>query len=129
MKFLFMTSFSGVGSVTRAPLGVWRSLPETRQMAEQALQEIKIVAEAQDISLPEDAMHMITGMFDSLPPAMTTSMQRDVMEGRPSELDALIGMVVRFGKETDVATPLNGFIYNSLLLMELRARSQLQFPE
>jgi 2-dehydropantoate 2-reductase len=69
------------------------------------------------------------GMFDSLPPAMTTSMQRDVMEGRPSELDALIGMVVRTGKETDVATPLNGFIYNSLLLMELRARGQLQFPE
>ena len=129
MKFLFMTSFSGVGSVTRAPLGVWRSLPETRQMAEQALQEIKIVAEAQDVSLPEDAMHMIMGMFDSLPPATTTSMQRDVMEGRPSELDALIGMVVRFGKETDVATPLNGFIYNSLLLMELRARGQLQFPE
>ena len=129
MKFLFMTSFSGVGSVTRAPLGVWRSLPETRQMAKEALQEIKTVAEAQDVSLPEDAMHMIMGMFDSLSPAMTTSMQRDVMEGRPSELDALIGMVVRFGKETDVATPLNGFIYNSLLSMELRARGQLQFPE
>jgi 2-dehydropantoate 2-reductase len=129
MKFLFITSFSGLGSMTRAPVGVWRRLPETRQMAEEALQEIKTLAEAQDVSLPEDTINMIMGMFDGLPPAATTSMQRDVMEGRPSELDALIGVVVRFGKETDVATPLHRFLYNSLLPMELRARGQLQFPE
>ena len=69
------------------------------------------------------------GTFDSLPPTATTSMQRDVMEGRPSELDALIGAVVRFGKEAEVTTPLHRFLYNSLLAMEQRARGQLHFPE
>jgi 2-dehydropantoate 2-reductase len=64
-----------------------------------------------------------------LPPDITSSMQRDIAEGRPSELDAQIGAVVRFGKEADVATPLHRLIYNSLLPMELRARGQLQFPE
>ncbi len=67
-------------------------------------------------------------MFDSLRPEITSSMQRDVMEGRPSELDAQIGVVVRFGQEADVATPLHAFIYNSLLPMELRARGQVEFP-
>jgi 2-dehydropantoate 2-reductase len=56
-------------------------------------------------------------------------MQRDIAEGRPSELDAQIGAVVRFGKEVDVATPLNNFIYATLLPAELRARGELQFPE
>jgi len=67
-------------------------------------------------------------MYDSFPPDITSSMQRDIAEGRPSELDAQIGAVVRFGKEADVATPLHRLIYNSLLPMELRARGQVQFP-
>ena len=129
MKFLFITAWSGVGAVTRTPLGVWRSLPETRQMAETALQEITIVAQTRDIALPENAMPTTMNIYDSLPPDITSSTQRDIAEGRPSELDAQIGAVVRFGKEADVATPLHRLIYNSLLPMELRARGQLQFPE
>jgi len=129
MKFLFITVWSGVGSITRTPLGVWRSLPETRQMAETMLQEIIMVAQARDITLPENAMPMTMNIYDSLPPDITSSMQRDIAEGRPSELDAQIGAVVRFGKDADVATPLHRLIYNSLLPMELRARGKLQFPE
>ena len=129
MKFLFITAWGGVGAITRTPLGVWRSLPETRQMAESALQEITIVAQARDITLPENAMPMTMNSYDSLPPDITSSMQRDIAEGRPSELEAQIGAVVRFGKDADVATPLHRLIYNSLLPMELRARGELQFPE
>ncbi len=128
MKFLFVAPISGVGAVTRAPIGVWRSLPETRQMAQQGLREIMAAARARDIALPEDAMNTIMARFDSLPPEATSSMQRDVMEGRPSELDAQIAVVVRFGQEANVATPLHAFIYHSLLPMELRARGQVQFP-
>ncbi len=129
MKFLFITVWSGLGAVTRAPLGVWRSLPETRQMAENALQEIIRVAQAHDIALPENPMPATMKMYDSFPPHITSSMQRDIVEGRPSELEAQIGAVVRFGKEVDVATPLNNFIYATLLPAELQARGDLQFPE
>ncbi|MBT8367711.1 MAG: 2-dehydropantoate 2-reductase, partial [Deltaproteobacteria bacterium] len=51
------------------------------------------------------------------------------MQGRPSELEAQIGAVVRFGQQADVATPCNIFIYNILLPMELRARGELQFDD
>jgi 2-dehydropantoate 2-reductase len=129
MKFLFITVWSGLGAVTRAPLGIWSSLPETRHMAESALQEIISVAQALDVGLPENAMPTIMNMYDSLPPDITSSMQRDIAEGRPSELDAQIGAVVRLGEETDVATPLHKFIYDTLLPAELRARGQLQFGE
>lgn len=129
MKFLFITVWSGVGAITRTPLGVWRSLPETRQMAENALQEIISVAQVRDVRLPENAMPTTMNMYDSFPPEITTSMQRDIAQGRPSEVDAQIGAVVRFGKEADVTTPLHKFIYDSLLPMELRARGQLQFGQ
>ena len=129
MKFLLITVWSGMGAVTRAPVGVWRSLPETRRMAELSLQEIIAVATACDISLPEEALQMTMNMYDGLVPESTASLQRDVMAGRPSELDAQIGAVVRFGQEAHVATPQHTFIYHSLLPMELRARGQLQFGE
>lgn len=128
MKFLFITGWSGVGAVTRTPLGVWRSLQETRQMAESALQEIVRVAQARDIVLPENPVPTTMKMYNSFPPEITSSMQHDMAEGRPSELDAQIGAVVRFGKEADVATPLHEFIYHSLLPLELRARGKIQFP-
>ncbi len=128
MKFLFITVLSGVGAVTRAPAGIWRSLPETRQMAEQGLIEIMAVARARNIALPGEAVRATMAMFDGLAPQSTSSMQRDVMEGRPSELEAQIGAVVRLGQGADVVTPLHTFIYHSLLPMELRARGQIQFP-
>jgi len=127
LKFLTIAAWSGMGAVTRAPAGIWRSLPQTRAMTEQSLGEIIAVAAALDVPLPENALETTMAIFDGLVPESTASLQRDVMQGRPSELDAQIGAVVRFGRRAGVATPLNSFIYNSLLPMELRARGELQF--
>jgi 2-dehydropantoate 2-reductase len=129
MKFLLIAVWSGVGAITRSPVGVWRSLPETRKMVENGLQEIINVAQARDIGLPQEALQTTLAMFDGLAPESTSSMQRDIMEGHPSELEAQIGAVVRFGQQANVATPQHTFIYHSLLPMEMRARGQLQFPE
>ena len=79
--------------------------------------------------MPEKALQTIMTMYDGLDPQSTASLQRDVMEGRPSELEAQIGAVVRFGQKADMATPQHTFIYRSLLPMELRARGKLQFGE
>jgi 2-dehydropantoate 2-reductase len=126
-KFLFIASFSGVGAVTRAPAGVLRSLPETRHMLEQAMREILALAWARGIRLPEESIRQTMAFVDSLPPDGTASMQRDIIEGRPSELETQNGTVVRLGQEAGVATPLHAFIYHSLLPLEQRARGQVQF--
>ena len=52
----------------------------------------------------------------------TASMQRDIMENRPSELDNFNGYIVRQGKELQIETPINDFIYYCLLPQEKRAR-------
>jgi 2-dehydropantoate 2-reductase len=77
--------------------------------------------------LPQDSVSRILAYWDSLPPEGTTSIQRDIMNGRPSELEYLNGAVVRLGKEMGVETAVNAFIYYSLLPVEMRARGQIQF--
>jgi 2-dehydropantoate 2-reductase len=120
--------FGPVGAVARAPAGVLRSVPETRRMVEQACVETLTVARARGIALPEDSPAKTMAALDTIAPGIIASLQRDIEAGRPSELDALTGALVRLGAEASVATPLHAFIYHSLLPQELRARGQLQFP-
>ena len=75
MKLLFITPWSGIGAVTVRRLG-WRSLPETRAMVTQCLQEIAAVARAQAIALPEDAMEQTWALYETLPPGGTASATR-----------------------------------------------------
>jgi 2-dehydropantoate 2-reductase len=128
-EFLFVTPWSGVGAVTRSPIGILRDQPETRQMLEQAMAEIYNVGRAHNIALSKDVIGKTMDFVDSLLPEGTASMQRDIMNGQPSELEAQNGAVVRIGQQVGVETPINAFIYNSLLPMEMRARGQLEYPE
>jgi 2-dehydropantoate 2-reductase len=126
-KFLFIASVSGVGGVTRAPIGIFRSIPEGRKLLEGALSEICEVAQSRQINLPAYSVTKTLGLIDSLPPTTTASMQRDILEGRPSELESQNGAVVRMGREGHVPTPVNEIIYASLLPQELRAREKISF--
>jgi 2-dehydropantoate 2-reductase len=121
-KFLFVVSIGGVGAVTRAPFGVVRTVPETRRMVERCMQEILDVARARGIGLRDAVMGRTLALVDSLAPGGSTSLQRDIVEGRPSELEAWNGAVVRLGREAGVATPTHEFLFQSLLPQELRAR-------
>lgn len=128
-KFLFVVSWGGVGAMSDAPIGVIRSIPETRTMLEQSMAEVLSVAKAKKISIEEDIIRNTMAFVDTLPANGTTSLQRDIMDGYPSELDFWNGAVVRLGKKVDVETPLNSIIYGSLLPRELRARGEFSFPE
>ena len=127
-KFLQVAAFGGVGAVTRAPIGTLCHLPETRALMVQVMQEIVAVAQAQHIALPADVIPCTLAELAQFPPEGTNSMQRDLMSGRPSELEALTGAVVRLGQALGVPTPVNTFLYHSLLPLELQARGHLVFP-
>ncbi|MCJ7585134.1 MAG: 2-dehydropantoate 2-reductase [Anaerolineales bacterium] len=124
-KFLFIAAISGVGAVTRQPAGNLRSVPETRTLLLRSLEEIEMVAKARGISLSPDIIQKTMGFIDNMPPATLASMQRDIMDGRPSELEAQNGAVVRLGREAGVSTPTHEFIYASLLPGELKARGEI----
>jgi 2-dehydropantoate 2-reductase len=127
-KFLMVTSFGGVGSITRAPIGVTRAVPETRRLLEQCLQEALAVAKARSIPMADTAVADTMKFYDALPANGTTSLQRDFADGKMTELEYWNGAVVRLGREVSVPTPTNEFIYDCLLPLELRARGKITFP-
>ena len=123
-KLLFIAVLSGVGSVTRVPAGVWRAMPEPRGLAEGAGREISAIAAARGISLAPDVVDRVLERMDALPADSTASMQRDVLDGKPSELDAQLGAVVRLGRSAGVPTPIFDTLYAALLPQERRARGE-----
>lgn len=124
-KFVLIAPLSGLGAITRVPIGIFRNLPETRQMLIESMMEVVNVAKSRHIVFPEDIVETTMKLIDNLPPDGTASMQRDIMEGRPSELMEQNGAVVRLGKEVGVVTPINEYIYHSLLPQELQARDKV----
>lgn len=122
-KFLLISTWSGIGAVTDASVGVWRGVPGTRAIARASLEESLAVARARGVELGPELVDRIMGVIDSAPADGTASMQRDIAAGRPSELESLSGAVVRLGAEVGVSTPTHSFLYESLSPRETRARS------
>ena len=125
-KFVFITANSGVGLVTRAPVGVWRSHPQTWELAIRVVREVESVARGNAIPLSGNEAAAAIALLERVPPSTTGLMQRDIMEGRPSELEIQNGTVVLLGQEASVPTPVNAFTYHSLLPQEMKARGQLE---
>ncbi|MBZ5567738.1 MAG: 2-dehydropantoate 2-reductase [Acidobacteriia bacterium] len=122
-KLLFITAVSGVGAVSRANVGEVRQSPPTRALLQQVMEEVAAVARRRGVRLADDIVTRTMAFIDTMPKEGTASMQRDVADGRPSELEAIIGSVVRFGMAGGVPSPATQFIYASLLPQEARARS------
>jgi 2-dehydropantoate 2-reductase len=123
-KFLFIATLSGIGALTRVPVGVWRSFPEIRAIATDTLREVVALATARGIDLGTDAIEKTWQRYDTLAPESTASLQRDVMEGKPSELDAQLGAIVRLANDAGVPVPVTAMIYHALLPQERLARGQ-----
>lgn len=122
LKFLFVCSLGGVGAACRMPLGPVRTLPESRALLRSAMEEIAATAAAHGVSLSDNVVNRAMQVVDSFPAEGTSSLQRDIEAGLPSELDAWTGAAVRLGATVGVATPVHSFIHAVLLPGELQAR-------
>jgi len=121
-KFLFIAPWGSLGAVTQLPIGPLRESPESRSRLVQALNEVAEIARAEGSDLGTDSVSKTLAVLDALPADTTSSMQRDIMAGQPSELEAQTGAVVRFGRKAGVPTPVHDAIYAELLPLEQRAR-------
>lgn len=121
-KFLFITTISAIGALTRATLGEMIAIPEIKKMMRKTAEEIAVIAKAKGVNLPEDTIESQFKIIDNQPYDATSSLQRDILAGKPSELEAQNGTIVKMGNELGIPTPVNDFIYYSLLPQENRAR-------
>jgi 2-dehydropantoate 2-reductase len=122
-KFLFIATFGGVGAVARSGAGALRTVPQTRQLLVGAFEEVLAVARARGVAMRPDAVARALALIDLVPADSIASLQRDVVAGRPSEVDSLSGAVVRIGAEVGVPVPIHTTIYAALLPLERAARA------
>lgn len=124
-KFLFIATVSGMGAITRSPFGVMREDENIRQLLYQTATEIMTIANAKGIALTYEHVEMAMAIVDRMDYNTTASMQRDFMEGKPSELQNFNGYIVEQGKELNIETPVNYFTYNCLFPLEEKSRANL----
>ncbi|WP_235746520.1 ketopantoate reductase family protein [Nocardia coffeae] len=122
-KLMLIASYGGVGAIARQPVGVTRDEPETAGLVHAAMREVLVVARARGIALDEGDVARMMEVYRGFSPDTTSSMQRDLAAGRPSELDCQSGAVVRFGRAAGVRTPIHHTIYAAQLPAETAARA------
>ena len=113
-KFLFIATMAGVTAMARATLAELMPQPQWRKVVLACLAEIDAVGRAGGVDLPQDIVPNTVSYIEEHLADLQASMHTDLMAGRPLELEALNGAVVRAGKESGVATPINDVIYAML---------------
>ena len=116
---------SGLLAVSRSTYGEIRELKETRYMMTELFEEIYAISQKAGIQIDHDFINKTVAFIDTFPYDSTSSLTRDVWEGKPSELEYQNGTVVRLGEKYGVATPVNRYIYNCILPMERKARGEI----
>ncbi|MGW5238596.1 2-dehydropantoate 2-reductase [Monashia sp. NPDC004114] len=114
-KMLFVVPFGGLGAALDATVGELRSRPSWRALLEDAMREVEALAKARGVRLPASVVSGTMAFVDDQPDGATTSLQRDVLADKPSELDAWTGAVVRLAAESGVPVPVHRLLLEVLV--------------
>jgi len=123
-KFVFISSASGFGSLTRLPMAEFRNIPETRALIISLMREVEAVARAQGVTLDANVVEQALGFMDNAGPHIKASMQLDVESGHRTEIESMIGVINRKGRELGVPTPVADAIYALILPLDIKARGK-----
>ena len=105
VKFSYVSPIGAAGLYCNAVAADFQREGEQREMFKALICEITALSHAMGIEFEEDLVERNLKILASLSPEATTSMQRDVMEGKRSEMDGLVYEVVRMGRKYKVSMP------------------------
>jgi 2-dehydropantoate 2-reductase len=106
---------AGVTTAARASMVDLLRHAEARDTILAALKEVEAVARARGVDLDADVVEKTMVYIETSARDLRASMHTDLELGRPLELEALNGAVVRTGKEVGVPTPVHATLYSLLL--------------
>lgn len=105
-KFSYVSPIGAAGLYYHATAADFQREGKQREAFKTMIREIAALAEAMGVPIERDMVEVNLKILSSLAPEATTSMQRDVMEGKDSEIDGLIYEVVRMGERYHVPVPM-----------------------
>ena len=110
-KFIFLAPFAGLSAAARLPLGPLWAQPVFRSTFDRAMAEVEAIARAEGIDVAPDVRAQKMAYLDKSPATSRSSMMMDLGAGRPIEIEALLGTVVRRGSAAGVTTPVMEALY------------------
>jgi 2-dehydropantoate 2-reductase len=110
-KFCYLAPFAAFTGAARRPIGAIWSDPQSRSMLIAAFAEVEALARAEDVAVASDVVERIVKYVDSIPSSTRSSMLIDLQQGKPIELEALAGAVVRRARRKQVPTPIMSALY------------------
>jgi len=113
-KFVYLAPFAGVTGASRQPMGVVRADPATRRLLFAAFAEVERVGRAEGVPLAADLLDRISGYVNDVPGSMRSSLLIDLTKGKPIEVEALQGSVVRRAARVGVPVPIMQTLYGVL---------------
>lgn len=112
-KLIFLAPFAGVSGCSRLPLGPLRSSPASRETYLAGADEVARVATAEGVAITQ-SREVLERTVDGLPPDSRSSLLFDLEQGKPIEVEALMGSVVRRGRAAGIPTPVMATLYGLL---------------
>ncbi|HSF14531.1 MAG TPA: 2-dehydropantoate 2-reductase [Vicinamibacteria bacterium] len=104
-KFAMICAVAGMTAAVRLPIGEIRDSPEAFSMFERISREVTDLARKEGVPLPGDTPQRIVELTRSLPADMYSSLHYDLTHGKPMELEALHGTVVRLARRHRLPVP------------------------
>ena len=109
-KFIFLAPIAGFCAAARQPVGgLWRQ-PTFRELLGRTMAEVEAVARAEGVTVAADVVQQKLDYLGSWPNTRP-SLMMDIVAGRPLEVEALMGAVVRRGRVHGVPTPIMDALY------------------
>lgn len=105
-KFSYVSPIGAAGLYYHATAADFQREGEEREAFKTMIREITALAEAMGVPFERDMVEVNLKILSTLASKATTSMQRDVMEGKDSEIDGLVYEVVRMGERYHVPVPM-----------------------
>ncbi len=113
-KFIFLAPIATLTAAARLPIGPAWAQPAFRDAFDAAMAEIEALARHAAVPVAADVRAQKMRYLDVSPPTMRSSMMVDITSGRPLELEALAGTVVRRGRAAGIPTPVMAALYGVL---------------
>jgi 2-dehydropantoate 2-reductase len=110
-KFLLTAPGNAINATSRFPITRLIQTDEGRDLLIGAMEEVAAVGVAAGVNIDPDAIQKGLSFMESLPQDQRMSMLTDIEAGRPLELEAQSGAVVRIGRRVGVPTPINDSLY------------------
>ena len=110
-KFAYIAGSAAVCSAANCVYEEMRTIPATRALIQQAIEEALSVGRATGAPVMDDSLEWAMNSLDRFPAQGRASMAKDFTEGRPVELEGLNGALIRLARETGTPTPANDFLY------------------